>query len=484
MKQRATQFVFGFLFALSSPWVKSQNVTASSAASAARGAPVSAIVQMPEVIQPFLGDSRIPDAYAAMAVAIESSTVMPGPVGVALVSDEGSTLVSRLGSGFDGAAPPGIEPLEIDLFSTKDFYADRELWSDPRYFRCASPWALEMLRGAGRPTIDIATQDPAAAAWGHCDRDLRREVIVSPYSFDSAQAHYEALMQEARSRGGPTEHTYSTVPGEWSGRYAWVSLDTLFTNWYGMALNQVPTILSLLTEEYQSRMVQQMYHTAVNNAAQWPGSYCWPEGFMRLYHWAGIGRHIIVTPDLVQIQMPFGQTYITTIYIGREFDTTGPVPRLGADVPRWFGETIGFWDKDALITWTSNIQGWTSHGAFEFSNKMQTIEIYTPIHDADGQFFGLGHETIFYDEEALAQPVRIVREYRKLTNHDEGEPFAYTHCIQTIFPVEGHAVPMTPGTLLEHEVPDMRDRPWARLWEKYFEQGMSRPEEEDIFSFD
>ena len=56
----------------------------------------------------------------------------------------------------------------------------------------------------------------------------------------------------------------------------------------------------------------------------------------------------------------------------------GAVPRLGADVPRWYGESIGFWDEDALITWTSNIQGWTVHGKFEFSSKMQSVEIYSP----------------------------------------------------------------------------------------------------------
>ena len=65
------------------------------------------------------------------------------------------------------------------------------------------------------------------------------------------------------------------------------------------------------------------------------------------------------------------------------------MPRLGADVPRWYGETIGFWDGDVLVTWTSNIQGWTSHGLFEFSSKLQTIEIYAPNRDASGTFSGL-----------------------------------------------------------------------------------------------
>ena len=119
---------------------------------------------------------------------------------------------------------------------------------------------------------------------------------------------------------------------------------------------------------------------------------------------------IIVTPELVQISSGVARNFITNIHVGREFRMDGAVPRLGADVPRWYGETIGFWDKDALITWTSNIQGWTVHGKFEFSSKLQTIEIYTPDPRCGrASSPASNHEAILYDPEALVEPIRIVR---------------------------------------------------------------------------
>jgi hypothetical protein len=178
------------------------------------------------------------------------------------------------------------------------------------------------------------------------------------------------------------------------------------------------------------------------------------------------------------------RNFITNIHVGREFDTSGNVPRLGADVPRWYGETIGFWDGDVLVTWTSNIQGWTVHSAFEFSNAMQTIEIYSPNRDADGNFLGLNHEAIFYDPEALVEPVRIVRNLNKVSDFDAGDPYVFIECVQTIFPIDGTATPVSPGTVIEYEVPDMYGRPWAALWERYLEQDMEKASEEDIFSFE
>jgi len=319
------------------------------------------------------------------------------------------------------------------LFTSDDYRQDREHWTDPAYYR----------NNTVRQTRDMQERE----RYGEEGSGIDLFALQSPYPYTNSDEHYQAWREAAN---GGTTHTLETLP-DWNGRWgqdeAWLGGDDI----------QVSTIVEALTPRYQEYFVQQAKAEAEGRHF-WPASFCLPRGFIESV--VSNPKEFILRPERIWI---VGDTYtenlVRWIYTGEEH---GPED---FHFPKWHGESIAFWDGDALVIHTNQIHAWKGP-VIEWSDQLATVERYERVGDA------IVGEITLYDPVAYAMPIHVRFSSALL---DDDHPIArpiYNTCTDTNGPSSN--VYINEEGLLDQRIlgdPQYWDFTDPRPWGTYYRLG-------------
>ena len=279
------------------------------------------------------------------------------------------------------------------LFTTEDYRRDAAHWADPAYYN----------HNTARELTDMQVNNRFAETGSGADV----YTLTTPYAYQSATEHYQAWLDRA---GGGTQHSFQTLP-DWDG--LWVA----GPSWLDSVDVQASTVAAALTPQYREYYVQQVKAES-EGRHWWASSFCLPDGFVRGL-WRN-HREFILRPGRVWILTSIlTETQVRWLYT----DGTGHSPEA-LQYPKWQGESIAFWDGDALIVHTNQIRAWTAtHSLFEWSDQLSTVERYQRVGDR------IAGEVTLYDPVAFIEPLHVALEY--MLADTSGFRMGYDTCTDT-----------------------------------------------------
>jgi hypothetical protein len=276
------------------------------------------------------------------------------------------------------------------LFTTPDYRQDSALWTDPAYY----------LHNTARELTDMQVDN----RFGQKGSGKDEYDIKSPYPFKTSWEHYQAWLKRAN---GGTKHPMATLP-DWDGMWG------AGATWLDSVNIQASTIAAALTPRYREYYVQQV-KAETEGRHWWAASYCLPDGFIR-----GLTRaeQFIVRPNQVLILSDM----LSSVQIRYLFTDRGH--RLEEQqFPQWMGESIAFWEGNALVVHTNQIHAWNAtHSMFEWSDQMTAVERYERMGN------DLVAEVTLYDPVAFVQPLHATLRYRRING---GQRPVFSTCTDT-----------------------------------------------------
>jgi len=234
------------------------------------------------------------------------------------------------------------------------------------------------------------------------------EVVPPPRAFSTSDEYYDYLLQQA---DGGTKHTLDSVP-RWDG--LWVTAGNthmdifIDTGNFGGKVKE-----GVLTPEYEAAYKERWRQQSEEAGVRYDRlTACEPPGMPRFLLEPYTHEFINLPEESYQI-LDFGPS-VRRVYIGRQHNNL-----LGTH--SWYGDTIGFWDGDKLITSTkylypADFTRWSPMT----SNAFEDVEIWEMKHYPDG-IERLEVQATFFDKYAFVKPVSAVYAFRRATELENAD---------------------------------------------------------------
>ncbi len=271
----------------------------------------------------------------------------------------------------------------------------------------------------------------------------REAVVPPPTPFASAEQHYRSLLERAK---GGTKHTAESLP-DWSG--IWQSGITAMSMRHPVDAPLSPVYRAGYEEKQrQEREIGEVYYDRL--------THCEPSAYPR---W-------IVEPYHKEFSLSPNQSWLMQEFMNetRRVYTDG-TPHSTPEGHTWLGDSIGFWDGDRLVIWTTAVKAADYlRGYPDNSAELEGIEVWQRVNGDNGRPDRIVVQATMYDPVGLTAPWHIATAFPKadyqhrirywdcaLTSNDVRSTDGRT---TTILPgEEGHKPPRTDITRPPEAVP-------------------------------
>jgi hypothetical protein len=225
----------------------------------------------------------------------------------------------------------------------------------------------------------IASAQPGAFGGGY---GPPLKVVPPPKTFATAEEHYAYLLQQAK---GGTKHTITSVP-----------------RWDGLWVTAGNTHMDMFIDPPGSGFNGEVQYDRL--------THCEPVGYPR-WLLEPYSHEFVNMPQQSYFINDYGPG-IRRIYIGQEHKNV-------YGTHSWYGDTIGFWDGNKLITSTkyllpADFTRWSPMT----SNQFESVEVWELKHYPGG-IERLEVQVTFYDKNAFVKPVSAVYAFRRAKELEE-----------------------------------------------------------------